>query len=132
MPANTSPIFLLTPHIGAVSVSTANTARDGTGTIATVFTATANGSRINEIVIKATDNPADSTVVFFLHDGSSYWVFDEWDIGDAAAGSATVASYRESRRYQNLVLPNGWSLRASITASLTGGSMIVTALGGDY
>lgn len=132
MPANTDPIFLLTPKIGAVSVSTANLARDGSGTIATVFTAGSNGSRINEIVIKATDNPADSTVVFFLHDGSSYFVFDEWDIGDPAAGSGTVASYRESRSYANLVLPTGWSLRASITVALTGGTMIVTALGGDY
>ncbi len=132
MAANTAPIFVLTPNIGAASVSTANTARDGTGTIATIFTAGANGSRIEEIVIKATDNPADSTVVFFLYNGSTYYVFDEWDIGDPAAGSTTVATYRESRTYRNLLLPSGWSLRASITVALTAGVMMVTALGGDY
>lgn len=132
MAANTNPIFLLTPNVGVAAVSTANTARDGTGTIATIFTAGANGSRINSIIIKATADPADSTVVFFLYDGSAYHVFDEWDIGDPAAGSATVASYRESRAYSSLVIPTGWSLRASITVALTSGTMQVFANGGDY
>jgi hypothetical protein len=31
-----APAFTATPRIGAISVSTANTARDGTGTIVTV------------------------------------------------------------------------------------------------
>lgn len=132
MPANTEPIFLLTPNIGCVDVVTANTNRDGTGTIATVFTAGANGSKINEIVVKATGDLADSTITFFLHDGSNYFIFDEWDVGDAAAGSATVASYRERRTYANLVLPTGWTLRAAITVAPTAGSVKVTALGGNY
>jgi hypothetical protein len=132
MAANTNPIFLLTPNVGATSVSTANTSRSGSGTIATVFTAGANGSKINQITIKATDDPADSTVVFFLHDGSNFFVFDEWDIGNPAAGSTTVASYTESRVYANLVLPNLWSLRASITVAPTGGVVNVIAMGGNY
>ncbi len=132
MAANTSPIFLAVPKIGAVSVSTANTARDGSGTIATVFTAGSFGSKINEVVIKAEADPADSTVVFFLYDGSTYHVFDEWDIGNPAAGATTTVSYRESRTYDNLLLPSGWSLRASITVALTSGVLRVVALGGDY
>lgn len=132
MPANTSPIFLLTPNVGRASVSTANTGRDGTGTIATVFTAGANGSKITEITIKATSDPADSTVVFYIHDGTNYWVYDEWDIGNPGAGSTTVASYTESRSYANLILPTGYSLRASITVALTAGVIHVIAFGGDY
>ena len=127
-----SPAFAATPKIGAVTVSTANTNRDGTGTIATVFTAGSSGSKIEEVVMKATSDPADSTVVLYLYDGATYYAFDEWDIGNPAAGSATVASYRESRVYENLVLPSGWSLRASITAALTAGVVNVIAIGADF
>jgi hypothetical protein len=127
-----SPAFAATPRNEAASVSTANTNRDGTGTIATVLTAGASGSKIEEIVIKADGDPADCTVVFYLHDGSAYHVFDEWDIGNPAAGSATTASYREARTYENLILKSGWSLRASITAAPTSGVVQVHAFGGDY
>lgn len=132
MAANTSPIFLLTPNNGVASVSTANTARDGTGTIATIFTAGANGSRVEEIVVKATADPADSVVTIFLYDGSTYHLFDEFDIGDPAAASATVAGYREARTYRNLMLSSGWSIRAAITVALTAGVMKVICHGGDY
>lgn len=127
------PAFASAPIAAAASVSTANTNRDGTGTIATIFTnASPNGCRIDEIVIKADGNPADSTVVIYLHDGTNYHVFDEFDIGDPAAGSTTVASYREARTYTNLVLPNGWSIRASITVALTAGLMQVFCFGGYF
>jgi len=128
----TSPNFTKTPKCGVNSVSTANTNRDGTGTIATVFTANATyGSRLHKIVIAATANPADSTVTIFLHDGSNYWYFDEFDIGDPAAGSATVAPYRTERTY-DVDLPASWSVRAAISATLTAGVVNVFAFAGDY
>lgn len=127
-----SPAFIATAKIGAGSVSTANTNRDGTGTIATIFTAGASGSKINEIVLKATGDPADSIVNIFIYDGSSYWLFDEFDLGDPAAASTTVTGYRASRTYENLVIPSGYSIRASITVALTSGVVNVIALGGDF
>lgn len=132
MAANTAPIFGLTPVIWKNTVATANTARDGTGTIATIGSAGANGTRIDEITIKATGDPADSVVTVFLFDGATYFLFDEFDIGDPAAASATVAGYREVRTYRNLVLPTGWSLRAAITVALTSGVINVFAHGADY
>lgn len=132
MAANTSPIFALTPNNGVASVSTANTNRDGTGTIATIFTAGANGSRISEMVVKATGDPADSVVTVFLYDGSTYHLFDEFDLGDPAAASATVAGYRDFRTYRNLNLASGWSVRAAITVALTAGVIKFFVHGGDY
>lgn len=126
------PAFAATPRCSAVTVSTANTARDGTGTIATVFTAGASGSRIDEIVVKATDNPADSIVTLFIHTGSTYFLFDEVDLSDPAAASTTVTGYRTSLTYTNLILPTGYSLRAAITVALTAGVMNVIAFGGDF
>lgn len=132
MPANTAPVFLLTPRVAMASVSTANTNRDGTGTVATICTAATNGTRIEEIVVKATGDPADSVVTVFIHDGSNYFLFDEFDLGDPAAASTTVAGYRESRTYRNLVLPSGYSIRAAITVALTAGVINVICMGGDY
>lgn len=127
-----TPAFVATPKIGVASVSTANTNRDGTGTVATVFTAGASGSRVEEVVVKATGDPADSVVTLFLHDGTNFWLFDEFDLGDPAAASTTVSGYRVCRSYENLVLPTGWSLRAAITVALTSGVCNVFALGGDF
>jgi hypothetical protein len=128
----TSPQFVTTPKIGAVTVSTANTNRDGTGTIATVFTAGSSGSRIEEVVLKATGDPADSVVTLFLHDGTTYFLFDEFDLADPTAASTTTTGYRTSKTYDNLVLPSGYSLRAAITVALTSGVINVIALGGDF
>lgn len=128
-----TPSFASTVNHGVVSIGTANTNRDGTGTISgSFFTAGASGSRCDEIVIKADGDPADSTVVIYIYDGTTYFVFDEIDLDNPAAGSATVASYRFSKTYPNLVLKNGESLRASITAAPTAGAVKVHGFGGDF
>ena len=44
MAAGTTPIFVLTPKHPTVRIATANTNRDGTGTLGTVFTAGSNGA----------------------------------------------------------------------------------------
>jgi hypothetical protein len=53
MPANMSPIFVLSPKCGHGQVSTANTNRDGTGTLATLFTAGSEGALLSTIFAKA-------------------------------------------------------------------------------
>ncbi len=49
MPANTSPIFTLTPKAVTANIAAANTARNGSGTLVTLFTAGVNGSRVDFI-----------------------------------------------------------------------------------
>lgn len=128
----TSPAFAVTPRIAVGSVSTTNTNRDGTGTIVTIITGASTGTRVNEIVIKSTSDPADSIVTLYLHDGTTAWLFDEIDLGNPAAGSATVTTYRTSATYTNLVLPNtSWSVRAAVTAAPTAGVLNVFALAAD-
>ena len=113
-------------------VSTANTARDGTGTLATVMTGVAAGTRILRITVISTGDPADSIVNLFLHDGTTAHFWDAFDLGNPAAASTTVDAFRVSQRYPNLYLPNAsWSLRASVTVALTAGVMKVWAFGGD-
>lgn len=129
----TTPNFTGTPRVGVASVSTTNTNRDGTGTIVDIITGVAAGTKINEVVIKATGNPADSIVTLFIYDGTTSWLFDEIDLGDPAAGSATVTAFRTSVQYSNLILPSAsHKLQAAITAAPTAGVVNVIALGGNF
>lgn len=126
-----APAFAATPRIGSVAATT-NSARDGSGTApATVITAGSSGTQIREVVIRSTGQPADSVALIWLHDGSTLTLFDEVDLGAPAAGSTTVAAYRTSVRYDNLFLPSGWSLRATVTVAPTSGSVVFVALGAD-
>jgi len=50
--ANTTPIFVLTPKVGQARVTAANTASDGSGALVTLFTAGADGSRIDRVTIR--------------------------------------------------------------------------------
>jgi hypothetical protein len=127
----TSPAFASTPKIGAATVSTANTNRDGTGTIATVLTAASAGTKVTSIRVVATGDPADSIVNIFLYDGTTYYFFDSFDLGNPTAASATADAYSARSSYADLVLPSGWSIRASITGALTSGVMNVFAFAGD-
>ena len=128
-----APAFTATPRIGFGSVSTANTNRDGTGTIVDILTGVAAGTKVNEVVLKATGDPADSIVTLFIHDGTSYRLFDEVDLGDPAAASTTVTGYRTTRTYDNLILPSSsYKLAAATTVALSSGAINVFALGGDF
>lgn len=49
----TTPAFAVTPRISAVNIATANTARDGTGTLGHLITGASTGTRIAEIVTQA-------------------------------------------------------------------------------
>jgi hypothetical protein len=68
MPANTAPIFGLTPNVGHTTIPNANTNSDGTGnltssiTIYKLFTAGGNGSWVNKarINVTATTSPTTS------------------------------------------------------------------------
>ena len=122
------PAFAVTPRIASVNVATANTNRDGTGTVATLITGASTGTRIAEIVIKARVTTTAGQVRVFLHDGTNFVFFDEIAVA-AATVSASVQGTRVSTTYNNLVLPSAsWSVRVS---THNAESIDVTALGAD-
>lgn len=114
-----APVFAVTPRIGIGQVSVANTAYDGTGTLATIITGGTNGTKISEIVIEATATTTAGRVRLFLFDGTNTRLFDEIAVS-AATVSATVSAARVSTLYQNLTLPNSsWQIRASTHNAVT-------------
>lgn len=100
------------PKTAVAQVTTANTARDGTGTIATVFTAGASGSRIDDVTITAVATTTAGMVRLFLHDGTNARLLREVAVS-AITPSGTVAAFTASLTNLALVLQSGWSLRAS-------------------
>lgn len=127
-----APVFATIPRIGFAAVSTANTNRDGTGTIVDALTGVAAGTRIERVVLQATANPADSIVTMFLYDGSTYRLFDEYDLADPAAASTTVPGFRTEKAYSDIVLPsNSWKVAFAITVAPTSGVVDCFVFGAD-
>jgi hypothetical protein len=109
----TQPAFATTPRIGVGQATAANTNRDGTGTIVTILTGVAAGTRINEIVVEATGTTTAGMVRLYLHDGTNARLFDEFPV-PAQTASNFAQTYRAAKTYDNLVLPSAsWSIRAS-------------------
>lgn len=107
-----APQFASSPVNSAISISVANPNRDGTGTVGTLYTAPANGARIDDINIKATVTTTAGTVRLFLHDGTNYYLWKEISI-PAITASATSPTFELCLYNLGLVLESGWSIRAA-------------------
>ena len=104
--------YASTPRAAVGQVSVANTNRDGTGTLATILTAGSSGSRVDDIKIQATGTTTAGVVRLFLHDGTNARLFAEILV-TAVTPSTTVEAFSAVLLNQAIILPNGWSLRAS-------------------
>lgn len=104
--------FAATPATAQVQISTANTNRDGTGTIGTLISAGPNGSRVDDIDICATGTTTAGVVRMFMSDGTNHRLVREFLV-PAITPSATVEAYRVALRNLCIVLKSGWSLRFS-------------------
>lgn len=126
-----SPAFISTPRIGRCSLSTANTATDGTGTITDLITGVAAGTRVLSVNVQGTATTVAALVNLFLWDGTQWDLFDQVTI-TATTGSNTVKGYRLVTAYTDLVLPSAsYKLGATITVAPTTGTVRVAAFGGD-
>lgn len=126
-----NPAFVSTPRIGRCSLSTANTATDGTGTITDLIVGVAAGTRVLSVNVQGTATTVASLVNLFLYDGTSWKLFDQVTVS-ATTGSNTVKGYRLVTAYTDLVLPSAsWKVGATLTVAPTSGTVEVSAYGGD-
>lgn len=128
----TAPQFASTPKTAAVAITTANTNRDGTGSIGTVFTAGINGSKIDKIIICAKSTTSAGNIRFYIHDGTNYFLFKEMPVVGVTP-AATVPTFsavlsQEIDVVLPLILPTGYSLRASTEKAEP---FNIIAIGGD-
>lgn len=137
MAANINPIFTDTPHLewGATPVTTANTAKDGTGTVLTVFTAGADGSFVQRLRFRAAGTNVATVARVFINNGSTNAtaannvLFDELTL--AATTLSETAALANYELPLNIVLPAGYTINVTIGTTVAAG-YYVSAVGGDY
>lgn len=130
-----TPAYWSNRRMGRAVLSAATTDKTGATVtnIVDILTGVAAGTEVTEVIVKADGDPADCVILIFLHNGTSYVLYDEIDIGNPAAGSTTVAAYGPDQRYYTgCFLPSAsWKIAAAITVVPTAGNVAVWAAGGD-
>lgn len=146
MPANTSQIFSRVGSVQWGTVATANTAKDGTGTVVTVFTADAtNGGRVERLRFRALGTNVATVARVFINNGSTNataannTLYAEITLA-ATTNSEVAATVLQEFPNANtiadgtafpLVLPPGYKLNITIGTTVAAG-YAVTAVGGAY
>jgi hypothetical protein len=124
----TSPAYTAIPRTERATISAANTNRDGTGTIVNLFTAGANGSRVERITICATGTTTAGMIRFYLFDGTNTDLWLEVSV-NAITPSATVESFYSQLGSLSFILSNSKSIRVSTNNAE---SFRIIAEGGDF
>jgi hypothetical protein len=125
----TTAQYAATVQNAQAQISTANTNRNGTGTIATVMTGATNGTRIDDISIVATGTTTAGVVRLFISDGTNVRLWQEILVS-AITPSTTVQVWSYTLLNQALLLESGWSLQASTNNAETFNVIVTRA--GDF
>ena len=131
MPANTSPIFELTPvNKGAQFTSTDTTTKK------TLLTAGTNGTRIDAILVSTNDTSAVN-LAFYINDGSTDFYIGNLTV-PLGSGYTTVARVDGigtigAPSVGALIMPSGYLLKANCVATMTTTKVTdVMIVGGDF
>lgn len=133
MPANTAPIFPVSPIVGIATLTAAAaiTSRANIVGIAGLTQLTAistNGTRVDAITVKGKGTTVASNVHIWLYNGTTSFLFDEFDVA-AITATNTTDSFTLTKSYTNLVLPPTYQLYTSETVQT---DVNVFAFGGAY
>jgi hypothetical protein len=148
MPANTSPIFPLTPYavVKDLSAQTACTTRGPTATaglaaaniVELVPVGSTNGRKIDSIKVKASSTSitaatASQLVGLWLYNGTTAFLWKEIQV-DLVTPATTSPAFEREITALNLVLPTTWGLYVSTTITTTAATTALTvqAFGGDF
>lgn len=137
MAANNNPIYILLPHNEwPAIITTANTAKDGTGTAPTIFTSDAtNGGFVNKIIVMPLGTNVASVIRIFMNNGSS----PATPANNAMIAQATLPATTNSEVATlawveipiNLALKPGHILMCTLGTTVAAG-FAVSAHGGVY
>lgn len=136
MSVNNLPIFSGIPKVGFANVITANTARDGSGTVYELFAADATyGSFVERIVVRPGGTTVAGVLRIFYNDGAgvaatNFSLLYELEIPVYAASDTAIMADVEIDVVDGQI-PPGAKLYASSSVGQVNG-LRVTAIGGDY
>jgi hypothetical protein len=137
MAGNAIPIFSKQAKINWTNgITAANTARDGTGTVDTVFTADAtNGSYLQKIIFRPRGTNVVTVARVFINNGLTNATAANncliGEIGLPATTNTEVASINGPELSFNFPIPPGYKINITLGTAVAGG-YAVCAIGGDY
>ncbi len=141
MPANTNPIFSAKGAIqwNPAILTAANTAKDGTGTVATVFTGNAAGNSagnfVQKLVARALGTNVATVLRVFINNGAvnttaaNNSLIAEFTL--PATTLSEVAAQPDFTVPLNFVVPAGYKLNCTLGTAVAAGYAL-TAIGGEY
>jgi hypothetical protein len=128
MPANTNPIFPLTPVCGCATLTTAATEKDGS-TATSLLVAGENGTRLERVVAKPIGTNVATVLRLFIV-GTGYNVI----IAEQTIAAATASEEEALAEYilvLDMTIPSGATLKVALGTTVEAGIQ-VTVFGGDY
>ena len=143
MAANTTPIYSKAGQISfSALLQTANIAKDGTGPTQLIFSAGADGARVERIRIKPVGTNVATVVRIFINNGSdpasaaNNVLYAEKTIAANTLSEAAESVLNELPTITDttafpLVLPPSYRLYATIGTTVAAG-IIITAIGSTY
>jgi hypothetical protein len=118
MPANTTPIFALTPQLDWARITGTTTDKSGltTANLVTLVSATTFGTKVTQIGFKFVGTSTAGTLLIFISDtdGTTLRLFDEILI-TAVTSSTTALSARQVNFYSDLQLKSGQRILVGAT-----------------
>lgn len=119
----------------AATLTTANTARDGTGTVSTIFTAATNGSVCSRIALVPLGTNVASVARFFVNNGATTATATNNSLIGEVSLPATTATEVEAQTtlyfYPAQLLLTTERITCCIGTAVAAGWQI-TAMGGDF
>ena len=138
MTANFFPISPLTPaeSWNATPLTAANTAMDGTGTVGTIITAGANGTRVNRLrIVHRGTNVATVLRVFENNGSTNATPANNNLVAEITVPANTLSQVAASVFYDlalNIVLKAGYKLNYTIGTAVAAGHSVSALDAGDY
>jgi hypothetical protein len=138
MPANTNPVFSRLADIqwSATALLAANTAKDGTGTVTTAFTAdVTNGGFVQRLVVRALGTNVASVLRVFINNGlTNTTAANNILVAELSLPATTlteIAAQADIVLPLNFPLPAGYKINCTLGTSIAAG-VAVTVIGGKY
>jgi len=133
-----TPAFTTTPTAANVptgnTIATANTAKNGTGTVVSVFTAGASGAKVDTILFRALGTNVATVARVFLNNGSTNaTAANNVLIGEITLTATTLSEVAALPAYEipiNRVIPAGYEINITIGTTVAAGYAI-SAWGAD-
>lgn len=139
MPANTTPIFTLTPRAVTASIAAANTARDGSGTLVDVMTAASSGSRVDFITFTSAQATAAASAArvqrVYITDtsGNNPRLISEVALSAVTASNTAIGATATITYTNGLILASGQKIQVSQSVYGSAADQThVLVRGGDY